>query len=119
MYNKTFMHSSRIHIFIDVYWQLIATLIHAEFRDKHLYRHLDVYNNMHLFLNKEVKFQPKTPLRPRPGKGCNQKDVKSRGGSQVLCRNAVDHIKKIDNDSGHKTLRQKMFCSLGHHYQNF
>ena len=31
-------------------------------------------------------------------KGCDEKDVKSKGGSQGLCRNAVDHIKKFDND---------------------
>ena len=37
-------------------------------------------------------------------KGCDEKDVKSKGGSQGLCRNAVDHIKNFDsNDPGRKT----------------
>ena len=31
-------------------------------------------------------------------KGCDEKNVKSKGGSQGLCRNAVDHIKNFDND---------------------
>ena len=47
----------------------------------------------------------------------HEKGVKSKGGGQGLCRNAVDHIKfkNFDNeDPGHKTLR----C-LAHHYQKF
>ena len=40
-------------------------------------------------------------------KGCDEKDVKSKGGGQGLCRNAVDHIKNFDNDDpGHITF----FC---------
>ena len=31
-------------------------------------------------------------------KGCDEKDVKLKGGSQGLCENAVDHIKNFDND---------------------
>ena len=31
-------------------------------------------------------------------KGCDKKDVKSKGGGQGLCRNAVDHINNFDND---------------------
>ena len=51
-------------------------------------------------------------LQPRPEKGCDEKDVKSKGGGQGLCRNAVDHIKNFDiDDSG-----ASMFCGLG---QNF
>ena len=44
-------------------------------------------------------------LWSRPEKGCDEKDVKSKGGSQGLCRNAVvNHIKNFDNDNpGHKT----------------
>ena len=35
----------------------------------------------------------------------DEEDVKSKGGSQGLCRNAVDHIKNFDNDDpSHKTL---------------
>ena len=54
--------------------------------------------------------------------------MKSKEGGQDLCRNAVEHIKNFYNDdpgyktffSGHKTFEaRKMFCSLGHHYQNF
>ena len=33
-----------------------------------------------------------------PEKDCYKKDVKSKGDSQGLCRNAVDHIKNFDND---------------------
>ena len=41
-------------------------------------------------------------LQPKPEKGCYKKDMKSKGGSQGLCRNAVDHIKKFDiDDSGY------------------
>ena len=42
-------------------------------------------------------------MQPRPEKGCDEKDVKSKGGGQGLCRNAVNHIKNFDNDDpGHK-----------------
>ena len=37
-------------------------------------------------------------LRPRPEKGYDEKDVKSKRGGQGLCRNVVDHIKNFDND---------------------
>ena len=53
MDNKAFMQSLGIYIFIDTYQQLIATLIHAEFRDKHFYRRLDVYIIL-LFLKNEI-----------------------------------------------------------------
>ena len=44
-------------------------------------------------------------MHPRPEKCCDEKDVKSKGGGQGLCRNAVDHIKNFDNDDpGYKTL---------------
>ena len=49
--------------------------------------------------------------------------MKSKGGGQDLCGNAVDHILNFDNDEpGCKNLNveaRKMFCGLGHHYQNF
>ena len=32
-------------------------------------------------------------LQPRPEKGYDEKDMKSKEGGQGLCRNAVDHIK--------------------------
>ena len=32
-------------------------------------------------------------------KGCGKKGIKSKGGSQGLCSNAVDHIKIFDTDS--------------------
>ena len=60
-----------------------------------------------------MKSQPKTPylykkLQPRPEKGYDEKDVKSKGVDQGLCRNAVDHINFFDNDDpGCKTLRQE------------
>ena len=53
-------------------------------------------------------------MQPRPEKGCDEKDVKSKGGGQGLCRNSVDHIKSFDNDhAGHKTLRQEKVLLLG------
>ena len=65
-------------------------------------------------------------LQQRPGKGCDEKDAKSKECIQGLRRNAVDHIKKFDNDDpGCKTFfrpqnieSRKMFCGLDH-YQQF
>ena len=59
-------------------------------------------------------------LQLRPEKGCDEKDVKLKGSSQGLCRNAVDHINFDNDDPGCKTFEaRKMFCGLGHHYQKF
>ena len=54
-------------------------------------------------------------LWPRPEKGCDEKDVKSKWDGQGLCRNAVDHIKIFYNDDPGTS----MFCGLGHPYQIF
>ena len=61
------------------------------------------------FISKKVsKFISKKEMKSQPSckkgwsqdlkKGCDEKDVKSKGGGQGLCRNAVDHIKNFDND---------------------
>ena len=45
----------------------------------------------------------------RPEKGCDEKDVKSKGGGQGLCRNAVNHIKNFDDDDpGRKTMGRRL-----------
>ena len=44
-----------------------------------------MFKGRHLFLKRSCCQDLK--------KGCDEKDVKSKGGSQGLCRNAVDHIK--------------------------
>ena len=46
----------------------------------------------------------KLKLQPRPEKGCDETDVKSKGCGQGLCRNAVDHIK--NDDPGQKYFSQ-------------
>ena len=68
---------------------------------------------MHLFLKRSEIPTKNTlavkKLRPRPEKSCDEKHVKSKGGNQGLCRNAVDHIKIFDNDdqaTKHWTSRQ-------------
>ena len=40
-------------------------------------------------------------LHPKPEKGCDEKDVKSKRAGQGLCRNAVDHIKNITQAAKH------------------
>ena len=76
------MQSSGIYIFIGAYRQFLR------FRDKCFYRRLDVYKNS----KKEVKSQPKNTLAVKScgqdlktARGCDEKDAKSKGGSQECC----------------------------------
>ena len=61
-----------------------------------------------------MKSQPKhssckKKLQPRPEKGCDENDVKSKGGG-----NAADHIKNFDNDDpDHNVSWPQFFLQLG------
>ena len=70
---------------------------------------------MHLFLKKMWNSNQKHLSCKKSCAKTDEKDVKSKEGSQGLYRKAVDHINNFDNDDpGHKTLE----C-LGHHHQIF
>ena len=49
---------------------------------------------LHAFISKKAKISTKNTLAVKKvvEKGCDEKYVKSKGSSQGLCRNAVDHI---------------------------